>query len=101
MVVVLEPAADKIYKSFTHNLLTRAQGNPTLLSITIIHKECIPNISKLESNFGGGQHGFACISIGNQQYALYYQIVFVPPKKTGISPAYTTNPMPGNIAVVD
>ena len=54
VVVVLAPAVDKICESFTKNPLTRAQENPTFLSIMVMHKQCITNASKFESNFGGG-----------------------------------------------
>ena len=59
-------AVDKICESFTNNPITRAQGKPTFLSLMGIHKECIANTSKLESDFGGRQHGCACVAMGDQ-----------------------------------
>ena len=64
VVVVLAPAADKICESFTHNPLTGGQGKPTFLSLMGINKECIANASKSESNFGGGNNGCTCITMG-------------------------------------
>ena len=101
MVVVLAPDVDNICESFTHNLLTRAQVNPTLLSPMVIHKECIANTSKSESDFGGGKHGCACAAMGNQQYNLHSHITFIPPRKLGLSPAYPQKPTHGDIAIVD
>ena len=71
MVVVLAPAVDKIYESFTHNLLTIDQVNPNLFSLMGIHKKCIYNARKFESNFGRGQNGCACVAMGEQQYILH------------------------------
>ena len=67
MVVVSTPDVDKICESFTHNLLMRDQGKPTFLSLIEIHKEFIANASKFESDFGGGQHGCACATMGKQK----------------------------------
>ena len=39
--------------------------------------------------------------MGDQQYALHYQITSVPPRKTGFSPAYPIKPTHGNIYVAD
>ena len=66
-----------------------------------IHKECIANASKFESYFGGGEHGCACVAMGNQQYTLHPQIVFVPPRNLGRTPAYPINPTHGDIVVSD
>ena len=43
-----------ICESFTHNLLTRAQGKTTFLSLMGIPKKCIANAYEFESDFGGG-----------------------------------------------
>ena len=101
MVVVSAPDVDNICEVLTHNPLTRAQGNPILLSLIGIHKECIVNTSESESNFWGGQHGWAYVAMGNQQYSLHYQIVFFPPRKPGRSPVYLINPTHVNIAVAN
>ena len=71
MVVVFAPAVNKICESFTHNPLTWDQGKPTFLYLMGIHKECITNASKFESDFGGGKHGCVCISMGEQKYILH------------------------------
>ena len=73
MVVALAPAVYNICESFTHNPQTWAQGNPTLLSLMVIHKKCIAYASGFESYLGGGQHGCVCFAIGNHQYALHSQ----------------------------
>ena len=39
--------------------------------------------------------------MGNQQYALHFQIVFVPPRKLGLSLAYQINPTHGDISISD
>ena len=39
-------------------------------------KEFIANVSKFESYFRVVHHGCICITMGNQQYALNYQIIF-------------------------
>ena len=67
MVVLLAPATENICESFIHNPLARAQGKPTFLSLMGLHKECITNASKFESDFGGGQHGCTCVAMGEQQ----------------------------------
>ena len=41
MVVVSAPAVNNICESFTHNPLTRSQGEPISLSLILIHKEFI------------------------------------------------------------
>ena len=101
MVVVSAPAFDKICKSFTHNQLTRAYGKPTVLSLMEIHKECIANTSKFESNFKRGKHGCACVAIGDQQYALHSHVELVPPRKPERSSAYPLNPTHGDIDISD
>ena len=64
MVVVLAPAVNRIFESLTHNPLTRAQRKNTLLSIVGIHKECIANARKFESDFVGRQHGCTRVDMG-------------------------------------
>ena len=81
MVVVLAPAINKICESFTHKLLTRAQGKTIFLSLMGIHKEHTTNESEFESDFRGGKHGCVCASMGNHQYALHSQIAYFPPRK--------------------
>ena len=39
--------------------------------------------------------------MGDQQYALHYQIEFFHPRKPGRIPAYPINPIHGDIAVAD
>ena len=99
MVVVLAPAVDKICESFTHNLLSRDQGNPNLLYLMGIYKECISNARKFESDFWGSQHGCVCVAMGKQQYAIHSHIEFVSPRKPGCSPTNPLNTTRGNIAV--
>ena len=101
MVVISAPAIDKIRESFTHNLLTRPQGNPTLLSIMEIQKECIANTSNFESNFGGGQHDCACTTMGKQKYILHSNIALINPRRTGHSPEYPLNHTHREIDVTD
>ena len=95
------PAADKICESFTHNPLTRGQGNPTFLYLMGIHKECISNASKFDSDFEGGHNGCACVAMGEQKYILHLNTAFVPPRKPGRSPSYPLNPTHGYIVVTD
>ena len=59
MVVVLAPDDNKICASFTHNQLWWSHGNPTFLSLMIIQKEGIANVSEFESYSVGGQNGCA------------------------------------------
>ena len=99
MVVLLTPSANKVCESFTHNSLTQDQGKPPYLSQMGIQKELFDNLTEFVSNFRGGQHGCAFIAMGEQQYTLHSHITFVPPIKPGRSPAYTLNPIHGNIAV--
>ena len=99
MVVILAPVFNKIYKSFTHNLLTRSQGKYTFISLIGIHKKFISNVNKFESGFGGGKHGCVCIAIGNQQYALHSQITIVCPRKPDRMMSYLINPIHVNIYV--
>ena len=54
MVVVSAPEVDNICESFTHNLITGTQLNPTFLSMMGINKECIDNAKKFDSKFRGG-----------------------------------------------
>ena len=95
------PTVDKICESFTHNPLTQAQGNYTLLYLIGIHKECITNMIKFECDFVGGQHGCTCIAMGKKQYSLHSHIAFTPPIKLVRSPAYHINPTHDNIDAAD
>ena len=74
----------------------RAQGKLKFLSFMGIHKD---NAIEFESDFGGGQHGCACIAMGDQQYTLHYQIMFIPPRNLGYTPAHPINPTHGDITV--
>ena len=71
MVVVLAPAVGNIYELFTHNQLTLAKRKPNFLSLIGFHKEWIFNARKFKFKFGGGQHGYACIDMGQKQYSLH------------------------------
>ena len=66
-----------------------------------IHNELIANASKLEFYFILGRHICACVSVGEQQYALHSHIALVPPIKPGFLPAYPLNPTHGDISVTD
>ena len=66
-----------------------------------IHKECIANAIKFESDFKGGQNGCAGVDMGEQQYDLQLHIAFVPPRKPGCSPMHPINSTHGDIAVSD
>ena len=99
MTVVSVLNISNICESFTHNLLTRAQGKTTFLSLMRIPKKCIANAYEFESDFGGGKNGCACVSMGDQQYNLYSYIIFVPPRKPGLSPTYPLNLTHGDTSV--
>ena len=101
MVVISAPSINKICESFTHNSLTRDRVNPIFLSLVGIHKDCIANVSKFESNFGGGNYGCACVAMGDYQYLPRSNILSVHPIKPGRTPAYLLNPTYGYIAVAD
>ena len=101
MVVVLAPAVENICDSSTHNLLKRAQGNPTFLSLMGIHKDYIANASKFESDFVGGKHGCVCVVTGDQQYLLHSNSTFIHPIKPGHTLAYPLSPTHRDITVAD
>ena len=100
-MVISAPSVKNICELFTHNLLTRAQGNPKFISLMGIHNECIANASKLKYYFRVGQYECMCVTIGNKKYTLKSHTKFVPPRKRGQSPAYPPKPTHGNIAVGD
>ena len=101
MVVVSAPVVDKICESFTHNPMTRSQGNPTFNSLVGSHKECIANTSKFECNFGGWKYVYACVAMGYQQYILHSSIGFLYPRKPGLTMVYPLNPTQSYITVAD
>ena len=86
MVVVSATDVNKICKLFTHNPLIQDQGNPTLLSIMGIHKECIANVSEFKSEFREVKHVYVCVAMGNQQHLLHSNIAFIHPRKPGRTP---------------
>ena len=66
MVVISAPAVNKICKSFIQNPITRDQGKPKFISLMDMHMEYITNMSEYEFDFGGGEHGCACVAMENQ-----------------------------------
>ena len=97
----MAPAVYKICESFKHNLIKRAQGKRTFLSLILIHNKCKANAIKFDINFGGGKYGCAYVAMGKQQYALHSHITFVLPRKPGCSQAFPLNPMHINIFFTD
>ena len=93
MVIVLAPVVDKICESFKHNPLKRSHYKSTFLYPMGIYNEFIDNLSKFESELGGGQHGCVCVAMAKQQYILHLNNSFVPLRKLGRSPAYPLKPM--------
>ena len=66
-----------------------------------IHTECIANASKYEPNFRGEQHGYTCVTISDQNYALHCKINFVPTRKPLCTPEYPINTTHNGITVYD
>ena len=83
MVVVSAPDVNNFCELSIHNPLTQPQGNPNFVSLLAIHKEFIANARKFYSNFRVEQHGCACVSVDEQQYALHSRIAFLPQRKLG------------------
>ena len=65
--------------SFQYPTPTKITGEPTYQSLKTLHSELKANASSIESNLGGGDHGYLGLVLLDANYALVTPTAFVAP----------------------
>jgi len=65
-------------KAFQHPEPTRITEEPTFASLRRLEKELKANASSIESDIGGGDHGYLGLVLSDANYALVSATAFTP-----------------------
>ena len=82
---------DDVLAAFPHPSLPKIQGRPTYEALHALRQQLRTNAASIPTALGGGQHGYAAITMTDQQYQQLTNQQFVTPAYPGVHPAIPAN----------
>ena len=92
--MTMTPHVDYVTTYFPHKTPTLVRGEPTFIDLKRIKTELRANASSVESDLGGGDHGYLFLVLSDAEYRLIPGITnaAVPPTWPGtftVDPTFT------------